>query len=197
MRKIFFSAFITIYGSCLSLNAQVGINTTNPDPSAYLDIEGNAGGILPPRLTTEERDNIDHPQTGLMIFNKNELSMQQNVGTPESPKWINFGEKTGNSSPSWFYMPVTPIDVTLNQEYTFDLYKAYYEQHVESTTPTDQTYYPLLIYPKDQLEFIILGYDKDALPSISISSDGILTYTPNPSKISDKTHLNIIFRIKQ
>ena len=50
-------------------NAQsVGINTSNPDSSAVLDINGN-GGVLFPRMGAIERDAIANPKKGLMIFN--------------------------------------------------------------------------------------------------------------------------------
>jgi len=56
---------------CHSLFAQVAINTTGntPEPSAGLDIDFNTKGLLPPRLTSAERDAISNPAAGLLIFN--------------------------------------------------------------------------------------------------------------------------------
>ena len=48
--------------------AQVGINNENPDASAALDITSTTGGLLPPRMTTTQRDAISSPATGLMIY---------------------------------------------------------------------------------------------------------------------------------
>jgi hypothetical protein len=48
--------------------AQVGINTETPDPSSALDITSTAGGLLPPRMTSDQRDNIVSPVEGLIIF---------------------------------------------------------------------------------------------------------------------------------
>ena len=48
--------------------AQVGINTNNPDASSALEIESTTGGILIPRLTETQRDDISAPATGLMIY---------------------------------------------------------------------------------------------------------------------------------
>ncbi|MEZ4874819.1 MAG: tail fiber domain-containing protein [Flavobacteriaceae bacterium] len=56
---------------CLKINAQVGINTTTPDPSSELDISSTDGGILIPRMTQVERDAIASPATGLMIYQTN------------------------------------------------------------------------------------------------------------------------------
>lgn len=49
--------------------AQVGIGTTNPDASAALDISSNDSGLLTPRLTTTQRNNINSPANGLLIYN--------------------------------------------------------------------------------------------------------------------------------
>ncbi len=53
------------------LEAQVGINTdgTPPDPTAILDVKSSAKGLLPPRMTQEERNAIGFPAEGLLIFN--------------------------------------------------------------------------------------------------------------------------------
>lgn len=73
---------ITIY--CLLMmqtfvNAQVGINTTNPSPASVLDISSssdnvNFGGLLPPRVASvTERNTINASSTdiGLMVFVEN------------------------------------------------------------------------------------------------------------------------------
>lgn len=45
--------------------AQVGIGTNNPNASAKLDISSTSKGLLPPRMTTADRDAITTPATGL------------------------------------------------------------------------------------------------------------------------------------
>lgn len=49
----------------------VGINDdgANPDPSAILDVKSTSQGVLLPRMTNQERDQIANPAMGLMIFN--------------------------------------------------------------------------------------------------------------------------------
>lgn len=51
------------------LIAQVGIGTTTPDGSSILDVSSNVKGILIPRVTTNQRDAIVNPATGLILFN--------------------------------------------------------------------------------------------------------------------------------
>ena len=51
------------------VNAQVGIGTTSPNASAVLDLTSTNQGVLPPRLTTTQRNAISSPATGLTIYN--------------------------------------------------------------------------------------------------------------------------------
>lgn len=64
--------FLLFFFTSLAIKAQnVGINTTNPDQSAALEISSNTAGILIPRLTEAQRDAIPNPATGLLIFQTN------------------------------------------------------------------------------------------------------------------------------
>jgi hypothetical protein len=49
-------------------NGSVGINTTTPHPSAALDITDTQRGLLIPRMTASQRNNIQNPAEGLMVF---------------------------------------------------------------------------------------------------------------------------------
>jgi hypothetical protein len=53
--------------------AQVGINTdaSIPDSSAMLDIKSTESGLLIPRMTENERNDISDPASGLMIYQIN------------------------------------------------------------------------------------------------------------------------------
>ncbi len=50
--------------------AQIGIGTTTPNRSAILDVSGDDGGLLPPRMTQNEMNNISvSPDAeGLMVY---------------------------------------------------------------------------------------------------------------------------------
>lgn len=60
--------FITCCVLSLQLNAQIGIGTTDPHPSAILDVESPSKGVLIPRMLSTERDNITNPTAGLTIY---------------------------------------------------------------------------------------------------------------------------------
>ncbi|MBK7175280.1 MAG: hypothetical protein IPH84_19145 [Bacteroidales bacterium] len=50
--------------------AQIGINTdgSNPHNSAMLDVKSNSKGILPPRMTYSQIQDIQSPAEGLFVF---------------------------------------------------------------------------------------------------------------------------------
>lgn len=72
----------------LALTGQVAINTENeaPDESAMLDVKSSNKGFLPPRMTVEEREEIESPATGLMIYNTTTNKPNYFNGN----EWMNF-----------------------------------------------------------------------------------------------------------
>jgi|GEM_PF-6928722 len=67
--------------------AQVGVGTSTPSPAAALDISSTTKGLLPPRLSTTERDalttaqSLGLAQAGLLIFNTTTGVLNQWNGT--------------------------------------------------------------------------------------------------------------------
>jgi hypothetical protein len=73
MKKLFLF-LVTLIMTAVNVNAQtagVAINNdaTNPDPSAMLDVESFSGGLLIPRMTTNQMNSIYNPATGLLVYN--------------------------------------------------------------------------------------------------------------------------------
>ena len=68
--KYFLFVLLFILGWNVNVFAQVAINTTGdaPDNSAMLDIHSTEKGLLIPRMTKNEREAIDTPATGLLVF---------------------------------------------------------------------------------------------------------------------------------
>ena len=66
------AALILLFCSSNAIHAQsMGISNAaiTPDPSSILEMRTTEKGILIPRMTTAERDNISSPATGLMLYN--------------------------------------------------------------------------------------------------------------------------------
>jgi hypothetical protein len=59
----------------------IGINNDSPDASSILDIESTSKGILIPRMTTTERNNIATPATGLQVYDTDTKSFWYYDGT--------------------------------------------------------------------------------------------------------------------
>ncbi len=60
---------------------QVGIGTTTPDNSSILELNSTTQGLLPPRMTTIQRDAIVSPAEGLFIYNIDSKCFQYYIGT--------------------------------------------------------------------------------------------------------------------
>jgi len=60
-------AFMMLIGK--NLLAQVGINnhSSQPDPSAMLDVKSTEKGVVIPRMTLQQRNSIQYPIEGLMV----------------------------------------------------------------------------------------------------------------------------------
>ena len=93
LHKIILATLILLLGG-LTVRAQVKIAppaeiTANPQPdsSAMLEVTDTTRGVLIPRMTTAQRDNIFLPAHSLMIFNTDEKCLQLNLGTTVSPIW--------------------------------------------------------------------------------------------------------------
>lgn len=69
---------LLLVGTAQTVNAQsnVGINILIPDSSAILHLESDSLGFLPPRMDTQQRDNINNPATGLVIYNTQDSILQ-------------------------------------------------------------------------------------------------------------------------
>ena len=75
----------------------VGIGTSNPSPSAIIDLSSSTQGVLVPRMTTVQMNAISVPVNGLLIYNTDCNNFYYNSGTPGSPNWaaINSFNKIG------------------------------------------------------------------------------------------------------
>ena len=105
--KVFLSLLLTGFFS-FSISAQVGIGTTSPDASAALDVSSNSMGMLPPRMTTTQRDAISSPVAGLMIYCTSVNDLQYYNGT----NWISIGNNIEAASETGRYNNVIRYEVT-------------------------------------------------------------------------------------
>ena len=88
--------FLTLTATLLltaTTYAQIGINIETPDASAALDITSTTGGLLPPRMTTTQRDAISAAK-GLVLFNTTTNTLQINEGDATTANWLSLTAST-------------------------------------------------------------------------------------------------------
>lgn len=96
-KSIKLSAFLLIIaaGKANAQNVAINADGANAAPSAMLDVQSTSKGLLAPRMTKAQRDAINAPAAGLLIYQTNE--------TPgfyyyqESGSWIRLSTTTGST----------------------------------------------------------------------------------------------------
>ncbi|MCP4091224.1 MAG: hypothetical protein GY746_15750, partial [Gammaproteobacteria bacterium] len=58
----------------------IGTGTSTPESSAQLEVKSTTKGLLPPRMTTAQRDAISNPVAGLQIYNTDSKCMNFYIG---------------------------------------------------------------------------------------------------------------------
>ncbi len=71
----------------ITAQVKVGNNYTNIDDSAIFELESTNQGFLLPRLSTDQRNTINKPATGLIIYNTSKKCIELNIGTPDEANW--------------------------------------------------------------------------------------------------------------
>ncbi|MBC7849889.1 MAG: FG-GAP repeat protein [Chitinophagaceae bacterium] len=103
MIKYIFCLLVLIQTTLIVTAQSVGIGTTNPNPSAQLDISSNSKGVLVPRMTTAQRKAISNPEPGLLVFDTD----KRNLFIYQSPGW---GQLSFINSEDGKPVPYAPID---------------------------------------------------------------------------------------
>lgn len=94
MRRLIMAASLLVVAGT-KLYAQVGIGTTNPNPSAAVDIASTDKGLLIPQMTAAQRTAITNPATGLLVIQTDGTAgFYYNAGTPAAPNWLNLSAYT-------------------------------------------------------------------------------------------------------
>ena len=103
--KRFFLLWAIMSVPLIGTFAQVSISDDNslPDNSAMLHVKSTAKGMLVPRMTIAERNNISNPANGLLVFCTDNNQYYSNKGTPETPNWLMMSSQWENNGPDIYY----------------------------------------------------------------------------------------------
>lgn len=157
---------ISFFLLSIGLLAQIGIGVNPPDASAMLEMQTDDQGFLPPRLTTAERDMINLPVEGLIIYNKTVNCLQYNSGTPAAPEWKCFDTLAA----------CTPIgNVSITQTNPGGVYSTGNTMRMMATVSPSDASYPLIYswYRTGTLIYYTLLPGPYEVPSVSSTDTGI------------------------
>lgn len=207
---------------CLSMttHAQVTIGADiEPDANALLDLKETAAGtstkgLLLPRVTLSSTTNpapMSMHLKGMTVFNTASTGdVLPGYYYNDGSKWVSVASAAG-AFPQQFYMPsiVLPTDPATvswgtydpgTQVFTIDLYTDVYARQFRMDDAT--TSYKsagagtLSVKATNELEYFIVYYDKDTFTIQSLDANGILKYKADPAKVTEKTFMNIVFKVK-
>ncbi|MDR0824453.1 MAG: hypothetical protein LBN74_05120 [Prevotella sp.] len=192
--------------------------------NATVDAKGG-GGLGLPRvelvsLTTLQpfiakdsnfTNNVKWRHTGLMVYNlATGTDFIPGIYVWDGEKWVRQGE--GEKTKQFFYMPSCNIDLAGqtagDTEYYYNLYDEYKRQFTNNTTNNPQfvssdSSIPAVsslkdnrVYNKEELIFVITYYDPDLLKSVSVDSNGKMSYKLLSTTLTAKSFLNVVFIVK-
>jgi hypothetical protein len=85
--KVSFVLAMLLFTTDMSAQLKLGGDPSTIDDGSILELESTTQGFVMTRMTTEQRDLIPTPLTGMIIFNTEENCVQVNLGPPEEPVW--------------------------------------------------------------------------------------------------------------
>ncbi|MEO1589543.1 MAG: hypothetical protein AAFS00_19855 [Bacteroidota bacterium] len=87
---LFFTLTLYTYAQGVAINE----NGADPDPAAVIDVSSTTKGMLIPRMTTDQRDDILIPVEGLMIYNTDSAGFEYySVSAFGVPSWGSISKK--------------------------------------------------------------------------------------------------------
>lgn len=156
------------------------------------------GGILdrPTQLTTSS-------QNTLSLSGLNKQNIQQNAETVLILTESDVVKAAKAAMPKFFYMPSIQIPThsdQVAQGETFgviDLYKKYKSQFSTPLKKNSLASTSLPVLNQNDLDYFITWYDTSIFENVSVSNDGVLTYSINPeATYVNGAFMNIIFAVK-
>lgn len=185
----------------------------------------NNPGLIIPDVSKDKLDTGEPVESTLVYYsegsnsayiNQNDQSTTENIG---SKKGFYYYDHDNNGYNDWqriirkaqFYMPsiVTPTTVGTH---TINLYEEYIKQYADSkgsntsnkqapnrswNIQTNNNDNSLKTYAKDDLDYFVVYYDNNVFTDLSITEEGVLTYTvtaEGAKNISAQTFMNIVLQ---
>ncbi len=116
MRQLFI--FLTpLLFTIASFGQNVGIGTNNPEPSARLEVSSTNSGFLPPRMSYAQRNAIQNPVAGLIVW-CTDCGTSGELSFFDGSSW-NAAGNAGNSTSGMIPIAPTNLNVTVTSPLVF------------------------------------------------------------------------------
>lgn len=203
---------------------RVGINTDDPKATLHIkadkDNKDNNPGLIIPNVSMDKLNAEGHEESTLVYYSdgSNSTYINQNTGSTTE----NIGSKKGfyyYDGTDWqriirkaqFYMPSIVMPTTVGT-HTINLYEEYIKQYADSNgsntfnkqapnrswnIQTNNSNNSLKTYDKNDLDYFVVYYDNNVFTDLSITEEGVLTYTvtaEGAKNISAQTFMNIVLQ---
>lgn len=205
---------------------RVGINTDDPKATLHIkadkDNKDNNPGLIIPDVSKDKLDTGEPVESTLVYYsegsnsayiNQNDQSTTENIGSKKGFYYYDGTDWQRIIRKAQFYMPsiVTP---TTQGDHSINLYEEYLKQYAHKNAsnidtrdniniPNDRPIAsregasPLKTYRKNDLDYFVVYYDNNVFTNLSITEEGVLTYTvtaEGAKNISAQTFMNIVLQ---
>jgi hypothetical protein len=205
---------------------RVGINTDDPKATIHIkadkDNKDNNPGLIIPDVSKDKLDTGEPVESTLVYYsegsnsayiNQNDQSTTENIGSKKGFYYYDGTDWQRIIRKAQFYMPsiVTP---TTQGDHSINLYEEYLKQYAHKNAsnidtrdniniPNDRPIAsregasPLKTYRKNDLDYFVVYYDNNVFTNLSITEEGVLTYTvtaEGAKNISAQTFMNIVLQ---
>ena len=213
--------------SIFAQEGRIGINTNEPKATLHIeaynkdeDNKDNNPGLIIPDVSKEKLNNAGYQESTLVYYsegsnsayiNQNDQSTTENIGSKKGFYYYDGTDWQRIIRKVQFYMPSIVMPTT-EGTHSIDLYEEYIKQYANiNGTNTSNKQAPnrswniqtnnndnsLKTYAKDDLDYFVVYYDKNVFTNLSITEDGVLTYTvtaEGAKNISAQTFMNIVLQ---
>ena len=204
---------------------RVGINTDDPKATIHIkadkDNKDNNPGLIIPDVSKDKLDTGEPVESTLVYYsegsnsayiNQNDQSTTENIGSKKGFYYYDGTDWQRIIRKAQFYMPSIVVPTTVGP-HSIDLYEEYIKQYADSNgTNTSNKQAPpnrswniqtnnsnnhLKTYAKNDLDYFVVYYDNNVFTDLSITEEGVLTYTvtaEGAKNISAQTFMNIVLQ---
>lgn len=188
------------------------------------DNKDNNPGLIIPNVSMDKLNEEGHEESTLVYYsdgsnsayiNQNDQSTTENIGSKKGFYYYDGTDWQRIIRKAQFYMPSIVVPTTVNTRHEVNLYQEYIKQYahenISNVYKDDKSIIPssdrpiassvgaspLKTYRKNDLDYFVVYYDNNVFTNLSITEEGVLTYTvtaEGAKNISAQTFMNIVLQ---